>query len=312
MILFLIIFLSIIAFVVLLALVLGIIGYNMIYKRTKIPYCVLNVPDDKFRFPLEVKEHYREYQNIPCEKIYITNQRNIKLYGELRRCDFQDEKEIPTIILFSHGFQSSSDNDVPLFANFQLKKYDLLSIDHEGNGKSEGKHSGFGIYEYENIILWVKKINEIYNHKVNIYLHGVSMGGNSVLLTADKRMENVKGIISDCGFTTTYSIIKHITKLHFVAFSICLVNSLILKRNIFKYSSLKALSNSLYPILLIHGKDDNFVPYFMSEQNNIKCQSSHRFISFDKASHAMSYLTDREKYESIFDEFIEENNKDLN
>ena len=300
-----IIIIGILAFLLLFLIVLGIIGYNIIYKRTKKPYCMLNVSDEKFLFPLEVKEKYRELKKIPCEEIYILNDRKIKLYGELRRN--KKNRENPIVILFSHGFKSTGDNDLPLFDNFQLKNYDVLSIDHEGCGRSEGKHSGFGVYEEEDIQLWVKKINEIYDHHVTIFLHGVSMGANSVLLTADRRMENVKGIIADCGFVSTYSIIHHISKLNFVAFSVCLINSIILRRNIFRYSTKNTLRNSLYPILFFHGKDDKFVPFYMNERNNRYCSSEHKFIPVAKAVHAMSYLTDSKTYEEEFDDFINKN-----
>ncbi len=303
----LIIIISVLTFFLTLIFVLGVIGYNMVYKRPKNPYQVDKTPDNKFMFPLIVKEKYQEYINIPFEEIRISNPRGKSLYGELRRSPLQKDKEIPTIILFSHGHLSSGRNDMPLFCNFQLKKYDVLAIDHEGNGLSEGGHSGFGIYEYENIMLWVRKINEIYNHKVNIFLHGVSMGSNSVLLTANHKMENVKGIIGDCGYTSTYAILHKITKSHIAAFSVCLINSFILKRNIFKYSTTKALSKSLYPVLLIHGKEDNFVPFYMSEKNDKACSSKHKFTPFDGASHAMSYLTNPDMYEKEFDSFINGN-----
>lgn len=258
-------------------------------------------------FPLIVKEKYQEYIHIPFEEVRIKNARGKTLYGELRRNSLQKEKDVPTLILFSHGHLSSGRNDMPLFCNFQLKKYDVLAIDHEGNGLSEGKHSGFGIYEYENIMLWVKKINEIYNHRVNIFLHGVSMGSNSVLLTANHEMENVKGIIGDCGYTSTYAILHKVCKSHIATFSVCLLNSFILRRNVFKYSTKKTLSKSLYPVLLIHGKADNFVPFCMSEQNDKACSSKHKFIAVDGATHAMSYLTNPDLYEAEFDAFIKEN-----
>ncbi len=298
-----IIILSVIGFLLLCVLILGIVGYNVIYKRTRHPYCMLNVPDQDFHFPLKVKDRYRDFKMIPFEEIYITNDRGIKLYGELRRN--KNREGTPVVILFSHGFQSTGDNDVPLFENFQLKKYDLLSIDHEACGKSEGRHSGFGICESEDIQSWVKKINEIYDHDVKIFLHGVSMGSNSVLLTADKEMENVKGIIADCGYVSTYSIIHYLAKLHLVAFSICLVNSFILRRNIFRHTTRRTLSKAKYPILFFHGKDDTFVPFFMSEKNDRYCSSGHKFIKVKNASHAMSYLTDPENYEKEFNVFID-------
>lgn len=301
----LIILCSILFILILLTIILGLISYDKIYKRTKEPYDVLKVDDDKFIFPLDVKTKCKEFRFIPHEEIYITNKRGIKLYAELRKTDVRNDK--PTVILFSHGHKSSGDNDVPLFSNFQLKNYDLLSIDHEGGGKSGGKHSGFGIYEQEDIRLWVEKLNEIYNHNVNIYLHGVSMGGNSVLLTANYKMENVKGIISDCGFISTYSMVKYLVKSHFLTTLICIFNSFVIKRNIFKYSSRKSLKSSLYPILLIHGKEDKFVPTFMSEINNKVCTSKHKLILFEGAKHATSYLSNPLLYEEEFDKFIHDN-----
>ncbi len=285
--------------------VIGIIGYNRIYKRTKKPYCVLDVPDDKFLFPLEVKERYKEYIAIPCVELHITNERKKVLYGELRRNEKQKNAKRPILILFSHGHLSSGANDIALFDYFTLKRYDVLAIDHESSGKSEGRHSGFGVYEAENIELWVKKINEIYGHNVDIYLHGVSMGSFSVLLTSDRRMENVKGIIGDCGYTSTYGIVRHLCKSRFVAFSVCLFNSLVLRRNVFKYKTEKSLAKSLYPVLLFHGEEDKLVPFHMSEINDAACSSKHRFVGVSKAKHAMSYLTDPKRYEKEFDDFIE-------
>ncbi len=285
---------------------IGIIGYNHIYKRTKKPYCVLDVPDEKFMFPLEVKERYKEYIDIPCEELHITNKRKNRLYGELRRNEKQKGVEKPILILFSHGHLSSSANDIALFDYFTLKRYDVLAIDHESNGKSEGRHSGFGIYEAENIELWIKKVNEIYDHNVDIYLHGVSMGSFSVLLTADRKMENVKGIIGDCGYTSTYEIVKRLSKSRFVSFSVCLFNSLVLGRNVFKYTTEKSLAKSLYPILLFHGMGDDLVPFYMSEKNDAACSSKHRFVRVAKAKHAMSYLVDPKSYEDEFNGFIDE------
>ncbi len=302
-----IIVISLILFLLLITFIIGLIGYKFIYKRTKTPYSVLNVEDSKFHFPLKVKDKYIELINYPYQEIYIKNNRNIKLYGELRKSKNPHKNSKPIVILFSHGHLSSGNNDVALYYNFQLDNYDLLSIDHEGNGKSEGKHSGFGIYESENIILWVNKINEIYNHNVDIYFHGVSMGSNSILLTANKKMENVKGLIADCGFTSSYEIFKYLSKLNFISFSICLINSLILKRNVFKYSSLKTLKNSLYPILFIHGDKDKVVPIFMTLKNEKVCSSKHRMIIFKGAGHASSYFIDSILYEKEFNDFIKEN-----
>ncbi len=305
--LFLIIILSLIVLLIVLTIILGLIAYHKMYSRTKEPYDVTKITDEKFIFPPIVKTKCAELRSIPCEKIYIEKRKGVQLYGELRKAN--QNNQTPTVILFSHGYRSTGDNDVALYHNFFIKKYDLLSVDHEGVGKSGGKRSGFGIYEHEDLLLWVNKINEIYNHNVNIFLHGVSMGGNSVLLNASTKMENVKGIISDCGFISTYSMVHCLTKSYFVTTLVCIFNSFIIKRNIFKYSTTKTLKHSLYPILFIHGNKDTYVPTFMSEKNNKVCSSKHKLVLFEGATHASSYLTNPTKFENEFDQFILENTK---
>lgn len=304
----LIIILSVIGGIIFLRIVFGIFGFFFVYKKRKKQYSILDEKNKK-RFDEyypKIIEKYNELQKIEKEEIHILNKRNNNLYGELIKNKNQ-KNEIPTVILFSHGHLSSGENDLPLFYNFQLKNYDVLLTDHEAHGKSEGKYSGFGIYESENIPLWVEKINEIYNHKVNIFIHGVSLGANSVLLTADKEMENVRGLIGDCGFTSTFRILKKLTFFKFISFSICSFNSIVIKRNIFKYDTKKTLKNSKYPIILFHGVEDDHVPYLMSVENKEACTTKRKLIGFDQAKHAQSYLSDPIKYERAFNEFIKEN-----
>ncbi len=303
----LIILLSILGFILLCVIVVGIIGFNMIYirKDSESEYPLAINKERLGRFFDGIKNSYDSYlENKDKEIIKIKSVNNKELIGELIKNKENDEKEIPTVIIFAHGHHSEGRVDIALFHNFTFKNYDTLLIDHEGHGKSEGKYSGFGIYESENLTLWVKKINELYNHKVNIFLFGVSLGGNTVLLTASKNMENVNGIISDCAFTSTYQIVKSIAKLNFVAFSTCLIASIIIHRNVFKYSTIKCVKNSKYPILFIHGKEDYFVPTRMSLENEKVCSSKHKLVLFDNAKHAQSYINNPELYEKEFSEFI--------
>ena len=308
----LIILLSILGFILLCVIVIGIIGFNMIYvrKESASEYPLAINEERLGRFFDGIKRSYDNYLKIDNKEILKINSINNKeLIGELIRNKENDKKEIPTVVIFAHGHHSEGRVDIALFHNFTFKNYDTLLIDHEGHGKSEGRYSGFGIYESENLTLWVKKINELYNHNVNIFLFGVSLGGNTVLLTSNKEMENVRGIISDCAFSSTYEIVKSISKLNFVAFSTCIISSIIIHRNVFRYNTRKCVKESKYPILFIHGKEDYFVPTWMSIKNDKICFSKHKLILFDNAKHAQSYINNPELYEKEFNEFINNNLK---
>ncbi len=306
----LIILLSILGFILLSMIIIGIVGFKLIYIRKEykdVYHSLIN--EERFgKYYEEIKESYDDYLKLENKEIVkIKSSTNKELNGELIKNKENNLKEIPTLIILAHGHHSEGKIDIALFHNFTFKNYDILLIDHLGHGKSEGKYSGFGIYESENLSLWVKKMNELYNHKVNIFLFGVSLGGNSVLLTSSKDMENVKGIIADCAFTSTFKIAKHISKLNFVAFSTCLFASLIIHRNVFKYSSIKCVKNSKYPILFIHGKEDLYVPTSMSIENDKACSSKHKLVLFDNAKHARSYITNPKLYEEVFNKFIKDN-----
>ena len=59
------------------------------------------------------------------------------------------------------------------------------------------------------------------------------------------------------------------------------------------------------PILLIHGEDDGFVPVEMSRRL-ADASDLVRLHTFPGAHHALSFITDMERYERILYEFIEQ------
>ena len=67
---------------------------------------------------------------------------------------------------------------------------------------------------------------------------------------------------------------------------------------------IKACKNIKVPVLLIHGKCDDFIPYQDSEEiyDNLKCKKEIHL--FDKAQHGMSFLVESDRYLSILKEFL--------
>ena len=60
----------------------------------------------------------------------------------------------------------------------------------------------------------------------------------------------------------------------------------------------QALKNNTRPVLLVHGMDDNFVPYEMSEINYEACTAPCDLVLVNEAGHGLSYLVNREKCEN--------------
>ena len=57
------------------------------------------------------------------------------------------------------------------------------------------------------------------------------------------------------------------------------------------YSAEDALRENRLPIIMAHGKSDDFVPFYMSEQNIAAVKNCEvKFIVSDEAEHAQTYL----------------------
>ena len=71
-------------------------------------------------------------------------------------------------------------------------------------------------------------------------------------------------------------------------------------------SCAEAAKNSPVPILLIHGEADTFVPEYMSREISA-ISPKVEYQPFPNAAHAISYMTDKERYVRIVKEFLQKN-----
>ena len=69
-------------------------------------------------------------------------------------------------------------------------------------------------------------------------------------------------------------------------------------------STLDALKDNGVPVLFIHGKEDKFVPTWMSEKNFNACSCKKRLLLVDKAGHGFSALENPSLYEQTEKEFL--------
>lgn len=54
---------------------------------------------------------------------------------------------------------------------------------------------------------WVEYVIERFGNNSEIFLHGISMGGATVLMASGLNLpNNVKAIISDCAYTSAYDV----------------------------------------------------------------------------------------------------------
>ena len=71
-----------------------------------------------------------------------------------------------------------------------------------------------------------------------------------------------------------------------------------------KTSCEEAVANTDIPIFFAHGKQDDFVPYYMSERMSRACSSEHVLFSSERASHGLSFIYDTDAYKKECMDFI--------
>ena len=244
-----------------------------------------------------------------AQEVSITSFDGLKLSGTW----LETENAKGTIIL-AHGYRSCKLVEFSMVLDFyQSYGLNILLPDQRSHGKSEGRIITFGVKECQDVKKWIDWINVKQNSKP-IILSGLSMGASTVLFLPDEDLPaNVKGIIADCGFTSPWEIISCVFRnvTHLPAGPSLWVAELFAR--IFGGFSLRqkntkeVLRNSKLPVLLVHGKDDGFVPCEMTQQGYDACTGEKEIFLVEGADHGLSFLKDSERYKEKVLAFLDRN-----
>lgn len=210
------------------------------------------------------------------------------------------ETESPrgTLIVF-HGYRSLATVDfAPEVEFLHGLGYRLLIPYQRSHGESEGKYITYGVNERFDCRDWAKYIADRFPGE-DIFLSGISMGASTVMMAAGLELpENVRGIIADCGFTTPWDIMKHVSRRNFKLPAFPLLYLLDLFTRLRAGFSLKgadarkALAKSRLPVLFLHGQEDDFVPLSMTRENFSACAGEKELYLVGGAGHAQSFSAD--------------------
>lgn len=256
----------------------------------------------------------------PHEDVYITSFDGLKLHATYfpgmedeagRPADVSGVKK--AVICF-HGYTGEGLSNHIAIADYFLKKgYAMLMPDARAHGESEGEYIGFGCLDRKDALSWVNWLIGKCGNDVAIMLHGTSMGGATVLMASGLDLPcQVKGIVSDCGFTSSKEVFTHVLNhmYHLPAFPAIQGADLINKRlagyGMDECNAKYEVQKAKVPILFIHGSSDTFVPVSMCHEIYENCASPKRKLIVEGAAHAESYYKDMADYEKVLTEFAGE------
>ena len=252
----------------------------------------------------EVKPLIEGIRKVPYEDVFIKSFDKLTLHARL-----YDQKS-NTVAILCHGYRGTPYRDFSGGATEILKLgYNVILIDERAHGQSQGHSITFGVREVDDVLKWVEYARSRFGKDIKIVLVGISMGGATVLMCADKIEGDVK-IIADCPFSAPSIMLKETIRsiklpVNFFYPILNLSAIMFAHTNMNKRSAYDSVNNTNHPILIIHGDSDQVVPHHISEDLYKKHQDKIQYELFPGANHGMSYLVDKPRYVKIIKDFLE-------
>ena len=211
--------------------------------------------------------------NFSYEEVFIPASNGNNLKGWFHKKNLNNKKTL----VFFHG--NAGDLRNRIYKLNLIKDFDInfLIVAYRGFSGNEGKPTEKGLYEDARSTLdWLMK-QKIKENQIVIY--GESLGtGVSIEVAQNKKFA---GIILESPFTSMVDAGKF--------YYPYLPVSLLLKD---RYETVKKLKDVNIPILVMHGKNDKIVPFFMGQQVFEKANEP-KFSYFpDNDDHMMDYNKD--------------------
>jgi len=209
--------------------------------------------------------------------VYLNSLDGEKLHGWF----FPTDASHP-VIMISHGNACNISHMLD-YANILTKKnLQVFLFDYRGYGRSTGAPSEKGVYmdaqaAYDYLVNKERIVAD------NIILFGQSLGAATAIDVAIKN--HIRSIIIEGAFTSTKDMSKTMFPMNIVSF--------ILPSN---YNNLKKIAQITVPKLIIHGEDDEIVPFSMGKRLFEASMDPKYFYAIKAAAHNDTFIVGGKKY----------------
>ena len=219
---------------------------------------------------------------VSIEKVKINTQDSIELMSWYHNKNVNNYKTI----LFLHGNAGSLENRIHKINHFKDMNVNFLLVAWRGFSGNKGTPTEKGLYEdAKSAVRWLKSKGVREN---NIIVYGESLGTG--VATEIAQNKNFAGIILESPFTSMIDAGKD--KYPYLPVRLLLKD---------RYESNKKIKNINSPILIMHGKVDNIVPFHMGKKMyELANEPKYSYFS-EYDDHMMEY---NEKLLKVLKDFI--------
>lgn len=244
-----------------------------------------------------------EYDAIAKEMFELQGAEEVCLKGEIWRNPIESHR----YVILPHGFSYTRYGMVKYALLYYKLGYHCVLYDHRYHGQSGGSFLSMGHFEQKDLLQLIQSIRQ-QDAQASIGLHGESLGAATCLLV--QRFDiPLAFIVSDCAYSSLWSELAHQMKQQFRLPAWCLWGPLVYVRLVYGFSlrsvnPIDIVRQSTTPTLFIHGMQDSFTPYAMSEEMAKVHPGKHRLSLYDNSNHAMCIVDEPLRYAQELETFL--------
>ncbi len=200
--------------------------------------------------PTFIKSGTTLYQNIEFKGVFFTNKAGNRLHGYLLKSKIVPSNNT-TILHFRGAGGGIMLNQFQAIESLLQFGYEIMIFDYAGFGFSEGKATRRTVLDDGQAAL--KHLKSIRNNS-KIVIYGQSHGGTIAIAVAEKNEDKFDALVSEGAFSSHKDIAKNDSGLGGYIF----VKEM--------YSAKNTIKKITRPVLVIHSKDDDVIPYWMGKK----------------------------------------------
>ncbi|MFD2672581.1 alpha/beta hydrolase [Marinicrinis sediminis] len=231
----------------------------------------------------------------------------------LRGWVMEPEHAAKMTVIFAHGYGESrlqeNINFLSLSTFFVARHYRVVLFDFRGCGESDGNETTIGVLEKLDVLGVIDYVRKVYAEPIGLY--GVSMGASASLLAAAED-GNIHAIVADSPFSDLRTYLSdHLsvwTKLPRLPFTPIMMRMIpwitgVKPREANPYEALQRLSHT--PILFIHGRGDDAIPFAESERLAAIDPQRFQLWGTDSRRHVRSHVEQPMTYRKRLLDFLD-------
>ena len=187
-------------------------------------------------------------------------------------------------ILYSHGNAEDLGDILPNLQAIRAIGFSVFTYDYRGYGTSQGQPTVKGVYEdIDTAYAYLTQTLLVPPSRIIIYGRSVG-GGPSVDLA---RRKPVAGLVLESTFVSAFRVVTHISLYPFD-----------------KFPNLNKIKQVNCPLLIIHGTDDEVIPFWHGQELFAVAEQPKRFLQVEGARHNDVLWVAGEQYAEVLHEFV--------